>query len=403
MKCTSKLLLLCLILFCSSLLKGQSVKKFQKCSLASSHFTAKLQSEFRNNIIIISDVRIDGVDRPLRFILDSGTSYSMLSKDIADQIGFKPTFDAEVNDGNEADSLMLGMLDLRLGNVLFRHVGFGIESGHVRPMCGIDGIIGYNVMRTCVWKLGIGQTIITDNKKNFRNIGSYYQGKLTYGPLVVAGFENGYRATMFLDLGDDGTVEAAASRLNYIRQKKVVTGVGQPYMTMVGSGYGNKDAQSVSKLLEVPGFQFGGKTVKNMVVYTDDNPLFTVDAIGAGILNYYNLILDFPGKKIYSQNISDEYINKGFKTFGFKYEPVGNQLRIRFVWNQSAAQRAGLKVGDKIEEINGMAIQKLQGDEPCQIYQKVDSVSDASSALILKIAGREQPITLKKAPLFGCE
>ncbi|GET29514.1 PDZ domain-containing protein [Prolixibacter sp. SD074] len=76
---------------------------------------------------------------------------------------------------------------------------------------------------------------------------------------------------------------------------------------------------------------------------------------------------------------------------------------IWFVWNLSAAQKAGLKVGDKIEEINGMAIKKLQGDEPCRIYQKVDSVSDASSALILKIAGEGHPIKLKKEPLFNNE
>jgi hypothetical protein len=377
---------------------AQSVKKFQKCSLASSHFVEELPTDF-NNVIIISNVRIDGVDRPLRFILDSGTSYSMLSKDIADEIGFKPTNGVAVNDGNERESLKLGMLNVYLGNVSFHNVGFGIEASKTGPWCDIDGIIGYNVMRTCVWKLGIGQTIITDNKKSFRDISSYYQGKLTYGPLVVAGFENGYRATMFLDLGDDGTVEAATSRLKYIRQKKVVTGVGQPYLTMVGSGHGSKDAQSVTKLLEVPGFEFGGKTVKNVVVYTDDNPLFAVDAIGAGILNYYQMILDFPGKKIYSLNIADEYINKGFKTFGFKYEREGNELRIRFLWNNSSAQRAGLKLGDKIEAINNIAVKKLLQTDPCNVYEQFKDVT----SIQLKVAGHNAPITLKKEPLFNNE
>lgn len=396
-----KLSITCLVLLVSVILQGQSLKTYSKCKLKSSHFIEELPTEINNGAIIVQTVWIEGVNRALRFILDSGSSYSYISEDIADKIGFVPSFKTSVTDGNEQEQTVLGLINLQLGSVLFSEVGVGIdESVIARPLCNIDGVIGYNVMKTCLWKLEAGRTVISDQVKNFSNFRDYNKDKLADGPLIIAGFEDGYRATMLLDLGDNATVVAATSRIKYIRQKKVVTGVGQPYITMVGSGYANKNEQSETALLEVPGFEFGGKTVSNMIVYTDDNPLLMVDAIGSGILNYFNLILDFPGKQVYSQNIASQYINKGFKTFGFKCECLENKVCIRFLWNSSAASKAGLHVGDEIERINQVDMKNLLQNDACHVYEKINTILNGDSVIELKISGCDELITLQKDQLF---
>lgn len=205
----------------------------------------------------------------------------------------------------------MGLTNLKIENVEFDNVGVGIlNSVYEDKICNIDGYIGYNLMKRGIWELGTEQIIITDNIKNIKNINSYDKQKLFDGPTVIAGFTNGYKATMLFDLGDNGTVEIQDSRIALIKKKEIATGTGLLYTT--GLGLGNKNERSVHKLLKVPSFKFSNSFVKNMIVYTDNAP-------------------NFPKKRIYSLNILDKYKNDRYKTYGFKYSIVNNEIIITII------------------------------------------------------------------------
>ncbi|TAJ14230.1 hypothetical protein DMA11_05945 [Marinilabiliaceae bacterium JC017] len=378
---------------------GQSAPKaYASAKLVSKNFGTNLSVEYSRGVIVLTNVRISGSDKAYRFILDSGSDYSLISEHLADAIGFKPSFSEEITDGYEKQKVELGFVDIQLDAICFKEVGVGvIYNAQSEKVCDIDGYIGYNLMKSCIWQLSKDQLVVTDKIKNVKKLEAYSKQKLFNGPVVEAGFVDGFNSTMLFDLGDNGTVEIQESRIDWIRNKQIITGTGRLYTT--GLGEGAKKDESIHKLLQVSGFKFGGEVVNDMVVYTDDAPHFPIDVIGAGILKYYNIILDFPGKRLYSQNICNTYINDGYKTCGFKYDIVGNEVVIKFIWNHSAAREAGLKIGQKIESINDTDVHDLRNQEACEAYNRVDALLE-QEVVSLKIQGVDDRITLTRSPLF---
>jgi len=295
--------------------KQESIKNYDRTKLVTKNFIQKIDFEIKRGVIVINNVQLVGSNKKYNFILDSGSEYSLISKEVADEIGFTVGFLDEITDGYEKQKIQLGRANFKIENVEFNNVGVGIiDNSQMEKICNIDGYIGYNLMKSCIWQLGTKKVTITDNIKNIKNIASYSKQRLFNGPTVEAGFTNGFNSTMLFDLGDNGTVEIQESRIDLIKMKEIATGTGILYTT--GLGVGKKNEGSIHKLLKVPSFKFGNSFVKNMIVYTDNAPQFPIDIIGAGILNYFEIVLDFPKKRIYSLKVLDEYKNEGFKTHG---------------------------------------------------------------------------------------
>lgn len=388
--------------FCLALTSNaeqRDVKRFKSTKLVTKNFYHNLDFEINRGVVVLSDVQFASSGKRYRFILDSGSAYTLVSKEVAVNAGFLVDASTVINDGFEKESIKLGLADVTIGDVKFSNVGVGvIDDFQMEKNCDIDGIIGYNLMKSCVWKLGLEEIIITDDVRKINNVSDFYAQKLYDGPTVVAGFSNGFSSTMLLDLGDNATVEIQESRISLIKEKEVATGVGKLYST--GLGYGNKTEESIHKLLKVPSFTLGNGKVDGMIVYTDDSPLLPIDVIGAGILNYYNIILDFPKGKFYSINISEKYDDHNFKTHGFKYDIKDSSIYVSFVWDGSSAYKSGLRVGQQISMVNGISTSDLLHLESCKIHEWMQSALDNHS-LTLSLAGSDEVLVVTKEPLFS--
>ena len=393
-------LVILLLLFVQLSLSSQSLNKLKSSKLQSSNFIEKLDFTFKNNVIILTDVKVVGSDEKFNFILDSGSEYSFISKDIARKIKFQPHLSEEITDGFENKGIALGLMNFQLGSVLFNDVGVSIMENNpiMDKICNIDGYIGYNLMKSCVWQLGLDEIIITDKIKNMKELGSYHKQKLYDGPTVEAGFTNGFNSTMLFDLGDNGTIEIQESRMDLIKEKEITTGVGQLYTT--GLGMGNRSNTSVHNLIEVPEFNLGKHAITDMVVYTANSPTLPIDAIGAGILNYYKIILDFPKKRFFSLNINDKYIDPGFRTHGLKYEIVENKVIVSFVWNNSPAYKSGIRVGQQVVKIDEIYINDLLSLNQCAIQEYLRETLEKEEITLL-LFETNSFITLNKDRLFN--
>lgn len=391
----------CCFFFSISSTGGNIVKRYNNTKLVTRKFCRHLDFEINRGVIILHDVQIAGSSKRYNFILDTGSSYTLVSKEVALEIGFMAESSTVITDGFESKSIELGLMDFKVGEIEFSHVGVGIiDNSPIEKLCNIDGYIGYNLMKSCIWKLGLGEIIISDDIKNIEDLGDYHAQKLNEGPTVVAGFSNGFNSTMLFDLGDNGAVEIHESRISLIKEKEMVTGTGKLYST--GLGDGNKTEESIQKLLKVPSFTLGNGRVESMIVYTDDSPLLPIDVIGAEILNYFNIVIDFPGKKFYSLNISEEYGDRNFMIHGFKYEIVGGSIYVSFVWDGSSAYKSGIRVGQQISMINGLSTSELCLFERCKAHEWMQSAFDNDS-ITLTLAGSDNVVVLSKAPLFKGE
>ena len=83
-----------------------------------------------------------------------------------------------------------------------------------------------------------------------------------------------------------------------------------------------------------------------------------VGMIGMGVLKNFDIVFDYKNKKLFLATHGKDmpFYEQAESGLGFKYS---KDLRVSFVARGHNAQKAGLKLGDRIEAINGISREKL--------------------------------------------
>lgn len=367
-----------------------------KAKLKTSHFKKQLHFKFDDHAIILTKVKIKGSDKTYQFQLDTGADYSYISSEIANDIHFQSSHSDKVSDGFKTEEQYLGALDLSIEGISFEKVECAIFNFKTNAF-HIDGIIGLNLIKSCVWQIGSEKIVITDNVKNITERDKYFAQKLYNGENPIASFVNGYIATMMIDLGDNGNLEIPSREIDWIKSKSIATGEGAVLNTM--SGEKGTEAHKKYQHLLVKGFILGRDTIPNLEVYTSLNEDVMFGYIGAGILDYVDLILDLKKRKIYSCLKEKQPKNSIPSSLGFKFKIEDHQVFVKFLWDHSSAIENGIKLGDKITAIDGVEITSLQNLSTYELRAKIKKEL-LKKTLRLKIERMDHEVTLKRKELF---
>ena len=396
-------LVIFILLFVSYNAQADKLHKFCKSAKVKNiDFVMELPVEIINNNYILDGVKIKGSNRTYRFLLDTGSSISSISRDIAQTVGVNVLLKDSISDGVRKEVADYCFCNLNFCNMNFCKVGvtiLGDESMNMFDFCEhIDGIIGFNIMRNFVWQFIDNRVIISNKMDQLNCIGSLQKEKISKGsaPLIVAGFKDGYRATMLFDLGDNGTLEVSNDMQKYLRKKRIVKGYGTLSTTLIGKVF---DEASM-RVVQVPSFFIGKDTLRNPIAYVGCS-VFT--CIGAGILNYYNMTFDFPKHRLYVDIRKENFNDSEFENFGFKYMIENGEVFLRFVWNNSDAYEKGMRYGQKIIQIEDLDLTKLKGKENCKVYEEIDKILEYDSErefVRVKVFGINKELTLQKKKLF---
>jgi C-terminal processing protease CtpA/Prc len=101
---------------------------------------------------------------------------------------------------------------------------------------------------------------------------------------------------------------------------------------------------------------------------------------GTNFFKNYRLIFDWPNEELIMIE-TKKYENTRFNNFGFSANFSDDKLIIGFLFNQSSAEKAGLKLGDQIIGINEKDYSEITLDGWCEILNEkliaedVDSIS----------------------------
>lgn len=388
----------CSHMYCCS----NNYKKVQSAAkLRNKNFTINLPVEIKNNKYILSNVRLNGSKKVYRFLLDTGAQSSCISKEIYDELGLITYFSDSITDGISKMNVCFSFMDVSFNDLHFDKVGVSILSkSSLNPngdCSNIDGIIGYNLIRSCIWSFDSEGVVITDKLNSLKNIGRKQKEKISKGdsPSFVGGFVDGFRSTMLFDLGDNGTFEVKNNYLKYLRTKSIRRGDGSLYTTVIG------DIQDTTacKVVYIPGFRFDSDTLRNVISYVaPDIGNTNIVSIGAGILNYFKLTFDFPKRQLYVQNKAQYFNMSKFFNFGFEYKIAKKKMFIRFVWHDTDAKRAGLMPGQQILRINSIDFSEVNNLETCELKQIIEGEL-SKDQIELEIQGEGNIVILSKISL----
>jgi hypothetical protein len=313
-----------------------------------------------------------------QFIFDTG-SPTMISRELADQLDLVILGSNTGRDANgRAFTTDIAVVDrLTIGSVTFRAVPVLIADFSVSDpdKCFFDGgVIGSELFPGLVWHIdlssqslkiagryddllaaGIAETTAATRLHDFgyphAPIFDYAIGAFTDKGLFDTG--NSDTVTLFERIMSDDEVQAA------IVSKSLRQGRGTHGVSAAGLG-------KASDLLrfDIDGVALGGTPLGRRRGATRNVP---PTLIGLGILSDHSVTLDYPGQRLRLHPRSDEQTVAAHPGFGLMF--TGGAVRVAQIFDGSAAQKAGLKLGDLVTKIDGEAVPPA--DAPCAVHRRL--------------------------------
>ena len=354
--------------------------------------------ERKGYIIITAEIR----GNEYRFVLDSGApnviSRSMLSDLGLDIESSVPAFDSQGNRGK----LDIVVLDtICLGDLAFTNMSASvIETDSIIELycLSVDGLIGANLMKHAIWEINYEEEkiIITDDPKKLDGHDSGLEVAFTTSvqgsPYIHIHHGDLRIKNVLVDLGSGGSLSIPHKSFKKIIQSENIKPL-QGYGSSSYGIFGRCIDSSYSALSNQ--VHLGSMPMDSMMISTTQYSKRHA-ILGTYSLKNYPFIIDWPGEKIIFK--SDKARPRELESYGFGFGLENNGLFVWFVYDDSPAGKAGIRVGTQILSINGRDVSDLDVDDYCEIRnEKLES-----DILFLKVKEGEnlREVELRKEFLY---
>ena len=383
----------CSILRTLKIMNGGSVEK-------GTEYTTKFEVIGK---LIILKVKINGGEKEYDFIFDTG-AVTAIDKKLAKELNLAPISKVEAKDAsNTTDTVRVFKLDhIQLGNILEKDIGVvAIDLAFVNKMLDhhVDGIIGNNFFKFFKITLNYQEhTLSLSNKteavKSVANgyvINFWQDLQNSFAPKIKCEIKPGIVMDGVIDSGCEGSVCVPSGKIkngDLLQSNPNVEAQG----TMSAGAFGKN---TKDYMLRVNDFSIDSLHVSNLLI---TNTPGKVCLIGSDFLSQFIVTINYPAHQlilvpIQSQKFPHNSYSLGFgatKTDSGYYKVIG-------IWNSSPADSAGIKLNDKITEINSIKAENISGND---FYKMVNSDSTSEFNLVISSEGIERNILLKKRMLL---
>ena len=330
---------------------------------------------------IIIDVQIGS--EIYNFIFDTGAS-TILDDDIVKLMNYeKIGTQKHKGTSNEKKILKVIKLDeLSIGDVRFSSIVASITDLDPlkKKFClDFDGIIGANVMNKFVWQIDYSRKIITltDSRDSLahpsdaRTIDFNATGKGT--PMLGLSINGQYIGEGKLDTGSNGGIDLPI--------KDLVT-VDSVNRFIVKQGFSSglfADRLESSKTTIISNLQIGSDfEIENALVTF--NKALPYALIGNKFLRNYLVTIDWNYQEVTLSSFKPHKDRK-HHTFGFTPALKEGKIVIGSIYEDSSADREGLKLNDQIVQINAIDFRNSTHESFCELLNNA-SLKDAAELTI---------------------
>jgi predicted aspartyl protease len=311
---------------------------------------SRVPFHFQNNMIFLK-ARINDSEQEYNFLVDTGAFMTVINKKIADSLGLAKEAEKVVNDemSNSRSVDVVVLKSLKIGEIAMENCGaLAIDFGYLESF-GIkfDGVIGTNFLRFFLVDIDYEKEMLTlATEQSF--LKKLNAGKGLAFTYVDHDFRtklklaDGNRMDALIDTGNLGDfltlpvkdLEQFKPYLNcpLIRSHGIIT----------MGGFGGSSAM-LSRLKEI---QIGTNRITNLPVAFINSDHINIPN---GFLAHFNVIINYPKKKIFFIRNESKPFQTNMASFGFVPQFDANgKLYIVGIWEGSPAEKNGLKVGDQI-------------------------------------------------------
>jgi len=311
-------------------------------------------------------VKING-QGPYDFILDTGGA-NVLDESTAKKLHLATQGKLEARGvGEQSQDLSLARVDrVQIGDVLVRdQTFFVIDFAQLSQAEGVHvaGLVGYEIFKRFSVRLDYASSRLTLNDPSafqYRGNGVPVPFEFDGHTPVVKGSIDGLHGKLTLDTGSRNFVSLHAPFVtaNGLLQKhphaiQAITGwgVGGPTRGRVlrGTTLTIGDSLTIDRPVMTLSLQKSG-------AMTDQ---YLIANLGAGTLRHFNLLLDYAHKRVFFERHAGSDQVDNYDRAGVWLNDVGDVFEVMGVVKNGPADRAGLKVGDRISQVDGKVANKL--------------------------------------------
>jgi hypothetical protein len=268
------------------------------------------------------------------------------------------------------------------------------------------GLLGANLLTAAIWQIDFEtkQVTLTDRLHSLPGLDRamkmpFERGDASGSPRIDVGVSDAERVSLLVDLGFNGGIaipSALFERTGNRVPPDAPTEIGTSASTVFGG------AESVIRLGRLRGLRIGALRLRDFPVVTGD----TVSDFHVGIdfLRHFRVTLDWQSDDLYLEPSGPERaLYPDYASYGFNPQLKEGALVVGALWRGSAAERAGLRLGDRV-----LAIDERQTGSPdfpllCAVLDEIGSFGRNAAPIEVTVMRDEGPlsVTLARAPLLG--
>lgn len=315
--------------------------------------------------------RVNGIER--QFIFDTG-SPTMISRELATELGLTTIGSNTGRDANGRDHTTEVAIveELRIGGIGFRNVPVLVDDfGIADPDgCFFDGgVIGSEIFPGSVWHIDAGRKTMQIAESFAQLADSGVADPILATSLHDFGYPHApvfdYAIGSLSDRGlfDTGSPETIALFAGLMRERAVdravITGSKREGLGSEGVSAAGPGPTKDLLLFDIDGIRLGdGALGRHRGTIRGAPP----SLIGAGILDTYDVTLDYPGSRLMLHPRVRPEPEPGHP--GYALTSIDGEVRVTQLFEGSRADKAGLRLDDTIAAIDGVALSP--GDAPCE-------------------------------------
>ncbi len=322
-----------------------------------------------DNDVAIVPVQINEQNRELRFVLDTGAEITTLDSQTAQDLDLPP--------GDEIDLLTVGeehtIPTVRVNTLQVGPIRMGPFSVAKYSLVGssrglnsrIDGVLGIDVLSRFPFTIDYAQKQLILSESSRPIVGPkpirVPLRKVEGGYLVPVVLNGTFHSELLLDTGTNLT-----QLTPWVWEQLLKS--WHPPKTLCGlTSTGQVEATSCFARLKSLGFNRFRVEEPPVRVLTGQKSGVFAEAnapglMGSDILRRFVVTVDFPHEQLLlAPNPEFKPEPYEYTTIGIQFQRIGSAYFVASVWEDSPAQRAGVRVGDEIVELQGHAAAGLSG------------------------------------------
>jgi hypothetical protein len=348
-------LALFVIVFAASAFAGDLRDKPSRTELPSARVAVPMELR---DVQPVVEVRVNG-QGPFRFLVDTGAAgCGRISAPLADRLGLEVVGEVIASDpsGQNRETVKLvGVDSIYLGEAKFFDLSMLRRDNKMfidEQRAGIDGILGFGLFHDCMLTLDYpgGKLMVERGELSpgaGRSVLSYRAG---HGIPEVTLKVGGLKVDTDIDSGSMGSLSLPESVAEKLEFKREPTVVGR-----ASTGFNDFEIK------EAPldgAVHVGAHVIEDPIVAIYD--IFPRANMGGQLLQEFSLTFDQHNQTVrFARNEPGPIKERPRYRVGVMMVPGAEGFDVEGVVPGSPAEKAGLKPGDRITQVNGQSLEKL--------------------------------------------